>query len=126
MVGRLRAVDQFVWKAFALVEPHASFTLTNRHSPLATRADAVDVRSLFTFCNNREWAVANRHAGPSDVKGWSMVCAPFRAVGNPYRHWPSPALPRPTEPAACFFAICLSSFASRDAQESPLAGLAIR
>jgi hypothetical protein len=42
-------VDQFVWKAFALVEAHASFTLASRRSPLATRADAVDVRSLFTF-----------------------------------------------------------------------------
>jgi hypothetical protein len=37
-------VDQFVWKAFALVEPDASFTLTSRRSLLATRADAVASR----------------------------------------------------------------------------------
>ena len=40
-------------RPFALVEPHASFTLTSRHSPRQsshrTRGDAVDVRSLSVF-----------------------------------------------------------------------------
>jgi hypothetical protein len=125
MVGRLRDGGPIYLesvrfgRAARQLYPHQQ-TFAARHSGRCWRRQI----ALYFLAIMGNWRIANRHAGPSDVKGWSMVCAPFRAVRNPYRHWLSPASPWPTEPAACFFVICLSSFASRDAQESPPAGLA--